>query len=148
MVSAFMQLLTAYALTFVGTPYEWGGKSHVAGGLDCSGFVSELMRSAGTLGNSEVLNSQMLYDRFAKDGTLGVYSAGTLVFYGESVTKITHVAFMVDAYRIIEAGGGTSETTTLEAADKRNAMVRIRHVHYRGDLVATVKPRYAKIGLI
>jgi cell wall-associated NlpC family hydrolase len=142
-----MNRLVDYALHFVKTPYQWADKSPVLGGYDCSGFVCEVLRAAGLVGNKEVLNAQMLFDRFSVTGTTSVRAAGSLAFYGESITKIDHVAFMIDQYRIIEAGGGDSTTTTLEAADLRNAMVRMRLVGYRSDLVATVKPRYATIGL-
>lgn len=143
-----MDLLLAYAMSFVGKPYQWGDKSPVLGGFDCSGFVCEAwLRPAGLVGNKEDLNAQMLYNRFDPTGTHGVRGIGTLAFYGESVTKISHVAVMVCPYRILEAGGGDSTTTTPEAADARRAMVRMRLVAYRGDLVATVKPRYATIGL-
>jgi cell wall-associated NlpC family hydrolase len=144
-----MNLLIDYAMRFVGKPYEWGGKTPVVGGYDCSGYASEILRFAGLIGNREILNSQQLYDRFSRTGTqCAVGSAGALAFYGESVTKINHVAFMVDRYRILEAGGGDSTTLTPEDADRRGAMVRGRLVDYRGKPVAIVKPRYATIGLI
>lgn len=144
-----MNLLIDYAMQFVGKPYEWGGKVPVVGGLDCSGLACEILRFAGLIGNRETLNAQMLFDRFSKTGTQSlVGSAGALAFYGESVTKITHVAFMVDRYRVIEAGGGDETTTTEEEADRRGAMVRGRTVGYRGMPVAIVKPRYATIGLV
>lgn len=143
-----MNLLIQYAMQFVKTPYAYGDKSPVLGGYDCSGFVCEVLRSAGLVGNKEVLSAQMLFDRFNNNGTHGIRAAGVLSFYGESVTKISHVAFMIDPYRILEAGGGDSSTLKPEDADSRNAMVRIRLVSYRGDLVDTIKPRYAPIGLV
>jgi hypothetical protein len=89
----------------------------------------------------------MLFDKFANPGAHNTYGAGHLAFYGDSITKITHVAFMISPYTIIEAGGGDSSTTTLQAAAASNAMVRCRLVKYRSDLVATVKPNYSSIGL-
>lgn len=142
-----MDLLIAYAMTFVGTPYKYAGNNPLQGGMDCSGFVGEVLRFSGLVGNKEDLTAQELYDRFESSGSLGSRSAGSLAFYGKSVTQITHVAFMVDQYRILEAGGGQSSTVSIEDAAAKNAMVRGRLVNYRQDLVATVKPRYALIGM-
>lgn len=143
-----MDLLIMYAMQFVGKPYIYGDKSPVIGGYDCSGYVCEILRFAGLIGYNEHLNSQMLFDKFSSDGSRSSIGAGTLVFYGQSVTKITHVAFMVSPYQILEAGGGDSKTSSPEKGDANIAMVRGRHMSYRKDLVATVKPRYGKIGLI
>jgi cell wall-associated NlpC family hydrolase len=144
-----VNLLIDYAMQFVGKPYEWGGKVPVVGGYDCSGYVCEILRFAGLVGSREILNAQMLHDRFSKSGTTSATpTPGALIFYGESVVKIAHVAFAVDRYRILEAGGGGRETDTAEEADKAGAMVRGRLITARKDLVSIVKPRYATIGLV
>lgn len=139
--------LINYAMRFVGDAYIYGDKSPVLGGFDCSGFVCEVLRFAGEIGNREVLNAQMLFDKFIKEGTPQVESAGALAFYGKDPKNISHVAFMIDQYRILEAGGGDSSTNSIEEADRRGAMVRGRLLKYRGDFIATIKPRYTKIGL-
>jgi cell wall-associated NlpC family hydrolase len=143
-----MDELIRYAYSFVKTPYVFGDKSPVIGGFDCSGFVCEILRMAGEVGNSEILNAQMLFDRFSQNGRVGVSQRGCLAFYGESLKKISHVAFMVSSYQILEAGGGDSTTTSVEAADKRGGMVRGRLVQYRKDLLCTIRPHYTKIGAI
>lgn len=143
-----MDLTIKYAMQFVNLRYVYGGNSPLEGGIDCSGFVCEILRSAGLLKNGEDLTAQELYDRFSVTGTVGVRNAGTLAFYGKSVTSITHVAFMIDAFRILEEGGGTKDTNTLAEAAALDARVRQRIVGYRADLVATVKPRYGTIGLV
>lgn len=143
-----MDALIRYAFCFVGKPYIYGDKSPVVGGYDCSGYVCEILRFAGLVGYNEHLNSQMLFNRFQQTGTEGVLGPGVLAFYGQSVTKITHVAFMLNSFQILEAGGGDSTTDTAEKADSRMGMVRGRLVDYRKDRVATVKPRYAPIGVI
>ena len=40
---------------------------------------------------------------------------------------------------MIESGGGGSRTKTVEDAAKDNAMVRVRKINNRGDLVAVMK---------
>ena len=35
------------AKSFIGTPYVWGGESMTEGGMDCSGFVYNALKSAG-----------------------------------------------------------------------------------------------------
>ena len=143
-----LALVIAYAQSLIGTPYKWGGNNPITG-LDCSGLGMELLRASGEIDNPSLdLTAQEIYDHLvARGGSVGAYSQGTFAFYGESVTKITHVAFMVSPYQIIEAGGGGHKTLSVEDAAKNNAFVRLRDIKYRKDgLVATVKPRYASIG--
>ncbi len=143
-----MDMLIDYAMQFVGKPYKYGGNNPMQGGMDCSGYVCEIFRFAGVVGNKEDLTASGLYLKFEHTGTHGIRGPGVLAFFGPSLTNITHVAFMVDAYRILEAGGGDSSTDTIEEAAARNAMVRGRTLAYRGDLVGTLKPRYSTIGII
>ena len=127
-----------YAKHFIGVPYEWGGDN--SQGLDCSGFVGVVLRSVGIMKNSEDLTSREMYDKFKWALTLKP-KKGCVVFYGESIHKISHVAFMVDDRHILEAGGGNSKTTTIDVADEQNAMVRARPFNYRFP-VAIVDPFY------
>lgn len=141
-----MELLRAYALSFVGKPYIWGGDDPIRG-VDCSGLVQEILASVGMDPPGDQ-TAQALFNHFEKSASWNKHGLGALVFYGQSVTKITHVAFMVDQYRIIEAGGGGSTTTTVQAAIDQNAFVRIRLLSRRPDVVAVLKPNYATIGII
>lgn len=141
-----MNLLVQYALSFVGVPYHWGGSNPLTG-FDCSGLVQELLASVGIDPPGDQ-SAQGLYDAFEGRSTHGVRSAGTLAFYGKSAREITHVAFMIDAYRTIEAGGGGHLTLTAQDAAAANAFVRMRLVGHRADLVATLRPNYASIGVV
>lgn len=141
-----MELLRTYALSFIGTRYRWGGDDPIQG-FDCSGFVQELLASAGMDPPGDQ-TAQGLFNHFEITGTWDSYTLGALAFYGESVTKITHVAMLLDQYRVIEAGGGGSRTNTIDDAATQNAFVRIRPIRRRCDLVAVVKPRYAPIGVV
>lgn len=141
-----MDILKAYALSFLGTPYKYGGENRLDG-LDCSEFIQELLRSVG-LDPPGDQNAQALFDHFSVNGEWNRHGMGSLVFFGKDARNITHVAMMLDQYRIIEAGGGRADTKTLDDAKKRGAMVRIRHLSFRKDVVAVIRPRYTTIGNI
>lgn len=140
-----MEWLIHYALAFVKIPYRFGG-NYPPTGLDCSGLVCEILKAGGAIGNKEDLSAQELFNRFQDNGRWNAYSPGTLVFYGESTAKITHVAWMIGSGMVIEAGGGLSTTVTLEDAEKQNAFVRVRQWNYRKDFVAIIRPTYPMIG--
>lgn len=141
-----MDELVAYAFALVGGPYIYASNCPVLG-LDCSGFACEILRFAGIVGKED-LSAQGIYDMLCKQAsTPSLRARGCFAFYGESVTKINHVAFMVSPYQVLEAGGGDSTTVNREEAIKRNAFVRGRLLEHRADLVATLKPRYGKIGV-
>lgn len=137
-----MELLTQYAMQFVGLPYKWGGDDTIDG-FDCSGFVQELLQSIG-LDPKGDQTADALYRYFSKAdrGTRGSPIRGALAFYG-SRTRVTHVAFCVDSRRVIEAAGGGSRTHTERDAARDNAYIRIRPANNRKDLVAFILPNYA-----
>lgn len=125
-----------YAWKFVGTAYEWGGEN--PWGMDCSGFVSEVLQGVGILPRGARLTAQSLYDRFKLKGSAAP-AAGLLVFYGPSVMEINHVELLIDDEHTLGASGGGSKVTTLKAADDANAFVKLRPMMLR-NLVAIVDP--------
>lgn len=130
-------------MQFVGTPYKWGGSTH--DGIDCSGLVQEILMSVGMdpVGDQ---TAQALYDYFVTPAVkLRTRGPGALCFYGKDQHSITHVAFMVDEARIIEAGGGGSKTLSRADAERDMAFVRIRPFNRRKDLVDIVMPDYNEI---
>lgn len=141
-----MNLLIQYAMSFIGVPYKWGGSNPISG-VDCSGYLQCILLAAGIDPPGDQ-TAQALYDYFQSRSTVNVYQPGALAFYGKSVTQIIHVAFMIDPYRILEAGGGGSAIKSVYEADKVDAFVRMRLVKYRQDFLLTLKPSYATIGLI
>lgn len=141
-----VKTLYDYALTKVNTPYKWGGSNPISG-YDCSGLVQELLASVGIDPPGDQ-TAQGLFDYFKNESGWNVYGLGSIAFFGKDAAHITHVAMMLDNYRIIEAGGGGSATRTLDDADHENAVVRIRHITNRKDLIAVIRPSYAKIGMM
>ena len=133
-------LILANALSWLNSPYIWGGQSPLIG-FDCSGLVISILQIEGKfIGDT---TAQGLYLHFKDRGYVetGYPEFGCLAFYGKSVNKITHVAYCLDDGMIIEAAGGDSTTTTVERAKKQNAYVRLRKVRYRKDLVAILNER-------
>jgi len=133
-----MKALIEYAMSWLGTPYEWGGDGR--GGIDCSGFVQEVLASVGLdpIGDQ---TAHGLFEYFSIRGKhLEKPEQGALVFYGSE--RKTHVAFAIDSFRVIEAGGGGSKTLTFEDAIKHNAWVRIRPYNHRKDNIIILKPSY------
>lgn len=139
--------LVMYARSFIGTPYLWGGDNPMDGGMDCSGFACELLRAAGVLRGVEDLSAQGIYDYIHLTGRVGPVAGGSFAFYGKSVTQITHVAFCINPYLMLEAGGGGRSTVDLRSAAERNAMVRMRPIRSRGDFLCGVRPDYSFVGV-
>lgn len=141
--------LIAYAESFLGTPYKYGSNSHLDGGIDCSGFVIEVLKSVGEAPPID-MSAQGLFDYFSNGrATWNVHKAGSLVFFGQSASDVRHVGIMVDEWRMIEASGGDATTLTPEDARKKNAFVKMRLVSHRKDpFRAILRPYYRKIGEI
>jgi cell wall-associated NlpC family hydrolase len=139
-----MLTLRDYALSFVGTPYIWAGE-HPALGYDCSGFVQEILASVG-LDPPGDQTAQKLYDHFERHGQINRLTLGSLLFFGKSVRKVSHVAFAIDQRRMVEAGGGGSAVRTVQDAIKHKAMIRVRPQNNRKDLVSIIRPDYTRLG--
>ena len=141
-----MDILRDYATSFVGTRYKWGGDNPLSG-MDCSGLIQELLRSVG-LDPPGDQTAQGLYDFFSERGDWNVYRCGALAFYGKSSKEVTHVAMLIDQYRVIEAAGGNQTTMTKEDAEVKGAFVRVRLIHARKDLLSVIRPHFITIGAI
>lgn len=126
-------------LTFLGLPYKWGGDDTIQG-YDCSGLVQELLAMIG-LDPSGDQTAQALYNHFKDRSKEGPRDLGTLVFYGSSVSRISHIGLMIDEHTMIEAGGGGSRTNTPQDAASQNAYIRLRPFNRRGDIVAILNPK-------
>lgn len=138
-----MELFLEYALRFVGIPYKWGGKNPLEG-LDCSGYVQLLLRTAGILSSSPALSAQEIYEELIDQGCPVVTSSalGTIIFFGKNLKEIDHVGFCVSDKLILEARGGDHTTLTLKDAAAKGAFVELRKMDHRADRVALVNPKY------
>lgn len=112
-------------------------------GFDCSGFIQEVFASIG-MSSKEDLTAQGLYNYFLPLGYGSLQDEGSVLFFGESVSQISHIALALNKEQMIEAGGGTSKTVDLPSAVSQKAFVRIRPISRRKDLVATIMPKYSE----
>jgi cell wall-associated NlpC family hydrolase len=127
-------------------PYLWGGE-HPCSGYDCSGLVQEILAAVGIdpIGDQ---SAQKLYEHFLVRGRQSTPRAGALCFYGSLNGPMSHVAFMIDENRVIEAGGGNAETTDIQKAVERKAFVRVRPYQHRQDLktiIMTIYPSWVNL---
>jgi len=136
----YHKIIRDYLLQFVGTPYIWGGDDPI-NGFDCSGFAQEYLASFGKdPPGDQTANS--LYRYFLKHGEIKKHcDLGYLLFFGDK-ERIKHVAIGLTADLMIEAGGGTSVTRTINDAIIQNAYIRIRPHNSRNDLVVILDPLF------
>lgn len=136
-----INLLKVYVMAFLGKPYFYGGDDPVSG-FDCSGFVSEILRASGVAPWNYRDNAQGIFNLLHLKYKPCLPQLGAIIFFGKAPGFISHVGFCINEFVMIEAGGGTSETVTNDAAIKRNAFVRLRPINYRKDVVEILWPSY------
>lgn len=132
-------MTTEYAWSLVGIPYKLGGNVPQDGGMDCSAFCLELLRSLGLWSTSDA-TAQMIYDWLREDTftatkVMGPFTSaeegvqeGDFLFFGKSTKEITHMAYALNDRHMLEAGG-TDKT----------GMIRLRKISWRKDLVAVLR---------
>lgn len=96
--------LITYASNLIGTPYVWGG-STPAQGLDCSGLLYWIQRSAGS--NVDRLTASS-YSKLGKNIPIGEQKVGDFLFFG---TPVTHCAIFIGNGYMIESRGGRKNTS-------------------------------------
>lgn len=136
--------IIAYARTYLGVHYRWGGNTRF-GGMDCSGFLCDVLRRSGIIPLKNDYSCQSLYDHLKSIGAQEVNSSilpGAIIFFGSSRRDLTHVGLAVSRTHMIESGGGGSRTLTLEDAIRDNAGVRESLISSRRDRVDALLPKY------
>ena len=146
------EIAVEVARSYIGTPYRWGGDDPIEG-FDCSGLTGEALTSANRLQRGFDTTAMGLYRIFEdvwvwrRKKPTGSFDksglevlAGCLVFFGESLDKISHVEMLMDEEHTIGASGGGRTTISLEAAVKANAFIKIRPLFSRKDVLAIVDP--------
>ncbi len=123
-------------MKFQGIPYIWGGENPNIG-FDCSGFVIWVLQVFELLPSGD-WTAEGLRQKFPAISTPNI---GDLVFYGKP-DRATHVMMCIADGIVIGASGGNSECTTPEIAKKKNAMVKIKRINYRDDIIG-----YASVGI-
>lgn len=115
--------LVVYAHNLIGTPYVWGG-STPAHGLDCSGLLYWIQRTAGSdVGRYNAAT----YATMGELISIGQQRPGDFLFFG---SPVTHCAIYIGYGKMIESRGGRKNT-----ADKPGTGVVISPVTRRHDLV-------------
>lgn len=134
-----------YARGYLGVWYRWGGKARF-GGLDCSGFVCDLLRHDSVVLLKGNYCAQDLYEVLLKRPGSTVQKApfpkACVLFFGHNTDQIDHCALSSDKVHMIECAGGTSSTTTFDRAVDLNAGVREVPIATRLNLVMAILPKY------
>lgn len=115
--------LVVYAHNLIGTPYVWGG-STPAHGLDCSGLLYWIQRTAGS--DVDRYNAAT-YATMGELISIGQQRPGDFLFFG---SPVTHCAIYVGNGKMIESRGGRKNT-----ADNPGTGVVISPVTRRHDLL-------------
>jgi cell wall-associated NlpC family hydrolase len=114
------QLMIQYGLQLLGTPYVFGGK-YIARdkGIDCSGFVCEVLEHCGIhLGNRDYLSAEAIR-QMTHPVDRGQGQAGDLIFFEGTYDTpgASHIGFLVDSSDMLNARerGGVQKNTLNDA---------------------------------
>lgn len=129
------QVMVWRAISLVDQWYRWGGDD--PSGWDCSGLAIECGRTAGIYPRGSwdrSASALYVYHESRKeaippaDWPSYTCKAGCLIFQSRDgcAATIYHVSVVVSASMIVEAGGGSRDVTSLEAAIARNAFIKPR----------------------
>jgi uncharacterized protein YgiM (DUF1202 family) len=94
--------LSATALRFLGIPYVWGGTTPK--GFDCSGLMQRIFRLNGLVIPRDA-DQQSMFGQVKPVGAAHDLSAGDLLFFGKTESKITHVAMVLPEGLFVHAHG-------------------------------------------
>lgn len=88
------------AMSFLQTPYLWGGKSVM--GMDCSGLIQVVFALCGLLLPRDASQQVSMGTRVPH---LGMAGRGDLAFFQNEAGAVVHVGLLLDGERIVHASG-------------------------------------------
>lgn len=124
------------AVQYLNVAYIWGGNEPITG-LDCSGFVLQVLRDVGYKKGD--MTSQGLYNELSLISKSSEIETDSILFFGRSISDISHVAIAINREYMIGASGGDENCTKLNHAITRDARVKITKIKSRRDLVASLR---------
>lgn len=94
------------AQKYLGTPYVWGGESMEEGGMDCSGFVHNVLKDAGyDIGRTTAQGYRNYGTKVSREDI----QPGDLIFYGNN-GNASHIGVYLGNGQIIHSTGGSRNT--------------------------------------
>jgi hypothetical protein len=94
------EIILEYAMSYLGAPYLWGGKSPF--GIDCSGFVQVVYMMHGIQLPRDASQQAMVGEDIS---LLEEARAGDLLFFDNEEGQIIHVGIVLNDRKIIHASG-------------------------------------------
>jgi cell wall-associated NlpC family hydrolase len=98
------------AVEFEGTPYVWGGND-LANGVDCSGFVKELVGAIGGKTLPRTAAEQALVGQPVRRYQ-DLRPGDRLYFKQKGDTKITHTGIYIGNWKFVHSSHGKGKVTT------------------------------------
>ena len=129
------------SLELLNVPYIFGGNDP-SRGLDCSGFIQLNLRKMGIIRDNVDRTAQDLYNLLEAGEYRSQLGPDSLLFFGESRYKISHVEMAVNDTMMIGAAGGSKNCTTVKEAKELDARVKFSQIKRRSDMVACIKLTY------
>jgi hypothetical protein len=111
---------------YLGQWYKWGGDT--PDGFDCSGLACEYLKMLGVIARRSDFTAQGLCNIMPTHRSAPNFYPGDLVFFGASLSKITHVEICLSRYLAIGASGGGSNTLTMKDAIRDRAFIKVRPI--------------------